>query len=82
VPPGGRSYTGRMASRGRRACFATSGAEMMACHALSVNSFCVIRLPPPLLPPPLPALALVASARRLRLFTMRTLVCTALRQPN
>ena len=46
-----------------RACFATSGAAMMACHALSVNSFCVMRLPPPLPPPPVDR-ADVASARR------------------
>ena len=82
VPPGNKSHTGRAARRGRRACFATSGAEMMACHALSVNSFCVIRLPPPLLPPPPPAFALVASARRLRLLTLRTPVCTAVKQSN
>jgi len=29
-------------------CFAMSGAATMACHALSVNSFWVMRLPPPL----------------------------------
>lgn len=46
-----------------RTCFATSGAAMMACHALSVNSFCVMRLPPPPPPPPVDR-AVVASARR------------------
>ena len=31
-------------------CLAVSGAAMMACQALSVNSFCVMRFPPPLPP--------------------------------
>ena len=39
-------------------CLAVSGAAMMACQALSVNSFWVMRLPP------LPAAATTASPRR------------------